>query len=99
MAIVEVVVVPLGTATPSLSKYVANVEKVLDSFKDLKHTLTPMSTVIEGDLDTILKAVRKMHEIPFGMGIQRVATRIHIDDRRDKELTMDGKIQSVKEKL
>lgn len=99
MAIVEVVVVPLGTATPGLSEYVANVEKVLDEYKDLKHTLTPMSTVIEGNLDTILKAVREMHEVPFTMGIKRVATRIHIDDRRDKELTMDGKIQSVKEKL
>lgn len=99
MAVVEVVVVPLGTATPSLSKYVAGVEKVLDTYEDLKHTLTPMSTVIEGDLDTILKAIREMHEVPFSMGIHRVATRIHIDDRRDKELTMEGKLTSVREKL
>lgn len=99
MAVVEVVVVPLGTGTPSLSKYVANVEKVLDNYKELKHILTPMSTVVEGDLDTILKAIRQMHEVPFSMGIQRVATRIHIDDRRDKKLTMEGKLRSVKQKL
>jgi uncharacterized protein (TIGR00106 family) len=99
MAVVEVVVVPLGTATTSLSRYVAGVEKVLDGYGDLKHTLTPMSTVIEGDLDTILKAIREMHEVPFSMGIQRVATRIHIDDRRDKQSTMEGKLKSVQEKL
>lgn len=99
MAIVEIVVVPLGTATPSLSKYVAAVEKSLDGYKELKHTLTPMSTVVEGDLDTILKAVREMHEIPFSMGIQRVSTRITIDDRRDKKSTMEGKLKSVQEKL
>jgi hypothetical protein len=51
MAVVEVVMVPLGTGTPSLSKYVAGVEKVLDRYGKLKHTLTPMSTIIEGDLD------------------------------------------------
>ena len=99
MAVVEVVVVPLGTGTPSLSRYVANVEKVLDNYKELKHILTPMSTVVEGDLDTILKAIREMHEVPFSMGIQRVATRIHIDDRRDRKLTMEGKLQAVKQKL
>jgi uncharacterized protein (TIGR00106 family) len=99
MAVVEVVVVPLGTKTPSLSKYVAKVEKVLDKYQTLKHTLTPMSTVVEGDLDTILKAVREMHEVPFSMDVKRVATRIHIDDRRDKKLTMNGKIKAVEENL
>ena len=99
MAIVEVVVVPLGTATPSLSTYVAGVEKVLDDYRELKHILTPMSTIIQGDLDTIFKAVREMHEIPFSMGIQRVATRIHIDDRRDTTLTMNGKIKSLQREL
>lgn len=99
MAVVEVVVVPLGTASPSLSGYVAGVEKVLDRYGELKHTLTPMSTVVEGDLDTILKAIREMHEVPFSMGVKRVATRINIDDRRDRELTMEGKLRSVEQKL
>jgi uncharacterized protein YqgV (UPF0045/DUF77 family) len=29
------------------------------------------------------------------MDIKRVVTRIHIDDRRDKKLTMNGKIKAV----
>ncbi len=99
MAVVEVTVVPLGTGTPSLSSYVAECEKVLDRYEDLKHTLTPMSTVIEGELDRILEAVREMHEVPFIKGAQRVSTRITIDDRRDKKLTMEGKLKSVQKKL
>ncbi len=99
MAVVEVTVVPLGTGTPSLSSYVAACEKVLDRYEDLKHTLTPMSTVIEGELDRILEAVREMHEVPFIKGAQRVSTRITIDDRRDKKLTMEGKLKSVQKKL
>lgn len=100
--VAEVTVVPLGTATPSLSAYVAEVEKVLEHYPQLKTMLTPMSTVLEGELDEILKAVREMHEVPFLKGVQRVSTRLHIDDRRDKKdktFSMEGKIKAVKERL
>lgn len=97
--IAEVTIVPLGTATPSLSAYVADVEKVLKKYTKIKTMLTPMATILEGDLDEILTAVREMHESPFLKGAQRVSTRISIDDRRDKKLSMDGKVKAVKEKL
>lgn len=99
MAIVEVTIAPLGTATASISHYVAACHKVLEEAKDLKYQLTPMATIIEGDLDTILAVIRRMHEVPFGQGAPRVSTIIRIDDRRDKELTMAGKIKAVTEKL
>jgi uncharacterized protein (TIGR00106 family) len=58
-----------------------------------------MGTIIEGDLDAILAVVREMHEAPFGEGAVRVSTLIKIDDRRDKEHTIAGKMRSVEEKL
>jgi len=97
--IAQVTVVPLGTGSPSLSTWVAGVEKVLDDFPDISHRLCPMSTVLEGTLERILEAVRRMHEAPFLAGAQRVSTKLAIDDRRDKEITMDGKIRAVREKL
>jgi uncharacterized protein (TIGR00106 family) len=99
MAIVEVTIAPLGTGTPSISKYVAAVHKVLEEATDLKHQLTPMATVIEGDLDRILAVIRRMHEVPFAEGAQRVSTLIRIDDRRDKVSTMAGKVKAVTDKL
>lgn len=99
MAIVQLTIVPIGTETPSVSRYVAACHKVLDNYKELKYELTPMSTCIEGDLDLILEAVRRMHEVPFENGAQRVSTSIKIDDRRDKAGTMDQKIKAVKDKL
>jgi uncharacterized protein (TIGR00106 family) len=99
MAIVEVTIAPMGTATTSLSSYVADCHKVLTDAKDLKYELNPMGTVIEGDLDRILTVIRQMHEAPFNSGSQRVSTLIRIDDRRDKLATMDTKIQAVTEKL
>lgn len=99
MAIVEVTIAPLGTGSPSVSQYVANCHKVLEQAKDLKYQLTPMSTIIEGDLDKILTVIRQMHETPFAAGAQRVSTSLRIDDRRDKEITMAGKIKAVTDKL
>jgi len=96
--VAEVVIVPYGTQTPSLSRYVADVEKVLKSY-GLKTLLTPMGTILEGDLDTVLEAVKAAHQVPFEAGALRVGTTIRIDERRDKDLDMDAKVRSVEEKL
>lgn len=99
MAIVEVSVVPLGTGGAGISRYVAGCLKLLKEQNDLRYQLTPMGTVIEGDLDLIFSVIRKMHEEPFLSGAPRVLTTIRVDDRRDKVLTMAGKVSSVEQKL
>ncbi|TKD70105.1 MTH1187 family thiamine-binding protein [Pseudalkalibacillus hwajinpoensis] len=100
MAIVDVTVIPIGTESPSVSKYVADVQKILDSYTDrISYRLTPMSTLIEGDLQDLLEVVQAIHEAPFQAGIERVATNIRIDDRRDKKVKMDDKLNSVKKHL
>jgi len=66
MAIVQVSIVPLGTKTTSLSKYVARALKVLQSQKSVSYKLTPMGTILEGDVDEVLSMVRQMHECVFG---------------------------------
>ncbi|KXG43144.1 MTH1187 family thiamine-binding protein [Tepidibacillus decaturensis] len=100
MAIVEVTITPLGTGTPSVSHYVAEVHKVLEQAPEaLKYQLTPMSTIIEGELQDILSVIQRMHEVPFEKGALRVSTSIKIDDRRDKKASMEQKLKSVQEKL
>jgi len=99
MAVCSVEVVPLGTKGPSVSSYVASCLKVLNDYPDLKYQLTPMSTVIEGDVGRIFEAVLKMHQTPFASGAQRVVTSLKLDERRDKELTMKGKVDAVQSKL
>lgn len=83
----------------SVSRIVAKSVQVLKDFPDLKWQLTPMSTQIEGPTDRVFEAMRAMHEAPFKEGIPRVYTVIAVDDRRDKELTLDGKVASVQAKL
>jgi len=99
MAIAEISVIPLGTKTPSVSQYVARAVKVLEQEKDIKYEMTAMGTIIEGDLDRILAAVKKMHEGTFREGVARVVTSVKIDDRRDRAQGMKEKVDSLKKKL
>jgi uncharacterized protein (TIGR00106 family) len=99
MAIAEISVVPLGTGTPSVSKYVARAVKILQQEKDVKYEITPMGTIIEGDLDKILAVVRKMHEGTFGEGVARVLTTVKIDDRRDRAQSVKEKLKSLRKEL
>ncbi|MEW6696386.1 MAG: MTH1187 family thiamine-binding protein [Bacillota bacterium] len=99
MALAEVTVVPLGTGSTSLSSYVAGCVKILEQAEGIKYQLTPMGTILEGDLSRVLELVRQMHEQPFLAGAARVSTTVRIDDRRDKEGTMRGKVASVETKL
>ncbi|OCL26427.1 hypothetical protein U472_10520 [Orenia metallireducens] len=99
MAIVEVSVVPLGTGDTSLSEYVAGCQKILAEEENIHYQLTPMGSIIEGELDVLFDIIKKLHELPFNNEAQRVYTNIKIDDRRDKEATMYQKLESVASKL
>ena len=99
MAVVSVSVVPVGTGSTSVSAYVARCQEVLGAREGIEYQLTPMATIIEGDLETLLAVVAELHVVPFEKGAQRVLTTIMIDDRRDKETTMAGKLESVRRKL
>ncbi|MCD4690632.1 MTH1187 family thiamine-binding protein [bacterium] len=95
MAVVEVSIVPVGPAGASISKHVAHCLDILDT-SGLSYELHPMGTVIEGDLDEILRVVQEMHKGTFGGEVVRVLTSIKIDDRLDKPLTMNGKLEAVR---
>ena len=66
----------------------------------LTFQLTPMGTIIEGEVDVIFAVLRAMHEVPFSQGAVRVSTLIKIDDRRDRPgHSMAGKVASVRGRL
>ncbi|MCD8905463.1 MULTISPECIES: MTH1187 family thiamine-binding protein [Staphylococcus] len=102
MAIVDVVVIPVGTNGPSVSEYIAEIQVELEKFKQqgkIDYQLTPMNTLIEGDLEDLLHVVKTIHELPFNKGLDRVCTNIRIDDRRDKQRKMNDKLKSVQKHL
>ena len=93
--IAEIKVVPLGTATTSLSRYIAACLDIVKQAPDISYQLTAMGTIIQGPLERVLELAQKMHEVPFTMGAKRVATTISFDDRRDKAATIESKVKAV----
>lgn len=98
MAIATVHVIPLGTPTPSVGSYIADCVKVLKEM-GARFEVNAMGTIIDGEMDEILNIVKKMHEIPFEKGVQRVVTTVTIDDRKDKRVTAREKLASVMKRL
>lgn len=99
MAIAEISIIPLGTKTASVSKYVARAIKVLQVEEGIKYEISAMGTILEGDLDKILSVAKKMHEETFGDGVSRVITTIKIDERRDKAQSISDKVKSLRKEL
>ena len=100
MPIMEISIIPLGTKTASVSKYVARSIEVLRKEKGMKYKLTSMGTIIEADtVERLLDIAGKMHNAVLNNKMKRIVTTMKIDDRRDKKLTMAKKIKSVRKKL
>lgn len=93
--IAEVSFSPIGTATPSLSAYVTAALAVLADHPEVRYELNPMGTVLEGERDDIISVIEEMNEAIFAAGALRVGTTLKIDERRDKEASMQHKVETV----
>ena len=97
MIIAEFSIIPIGTKTTAVGKYVKAALKELEKQGNIRAKPEAMGTVIEAEnLGDILKAVEKAHNSLFDLGVQRVVTEIKIDDRRDKEATIESKTNALK---
>jgi uncharacterized protein (TIGR00106 family) len=98
MALMHLTIIPLGTQTPSVGEFVADIQKALAS-SGVSYTLTDMGTLIEGESKDLLALAAQLAEIPFKGGVQRVVTQISLDDRRDKKIFLGDKTASVEARL
>ena len=99
MATADLTVIALGRPDLSASPYIAEIQKRLAAQDRVRYRLHAMGTSLEGSTDDVLALVRELHEVPFGMGIERVYTVLKLDDRRDKEQTLEDKVTSVEKLL
>jgi uncharacterized protein (TIGR00106 family) len=58
-----------------------------------------MGTSLEGTTEDILEVVGELHSVPFEQGAPRVYTVLKLDDRRDREQTLEDEVASVREQL
>jgi uncharacterized protein (TIGR00106 family) len=98
MALMQITIIPLGTKTPSVGSYVADIQELLTE-RGADFTLNDMGTVLHGDARELLQLAAEIHEHPFKSGAQRVVSQIVLDDRRDKERGLGAKKKAVEKIL
>ena len=98
MAIMQLTIIPLGTRTPSVGQYVAEIEQALQR-EGVRHELTDMGTTIEGAPQELLALAARLHALSFAHGVQRVVTQIMLDERRDKDVKLGDKTAAVQARL
>jgi len=95
MIIASFSIAPLGKGT-SVSTYVNIVIDILKK-EGVKFKTNAMATVIETkDLVTLFDTIQKAHLAVAAAGAERIITEIKIDDRRDRQATIDSKLKSLK---
>jgi len=82
-ALAEIQVIPMGVGA-SVRKEVKLAHEILAS-SGLTVELHAYGTNVEGELDDIFAAVRKIHETLHAEGVVRISTAIKLGTRTDKE--------------
>jgi len=96
----EISIYPIATKTTSASFYIAKAIDSIKDFENLRFEINSMGTVLESNsMDVINEASKKMMETVHNLGINRVEVIIKIDSRRDKQVKMEEKIESIKKQL
>ena len=96
----EISIYPIATRTASVSFYIAKAIESIKDIENLRYSINSMGTVLESDdIDTINKAVKNMTETVHNLGVSRVEVIIKIDSRRDKQVKMEEKIETIKKQM
>ena len=94
MIIAQISIAPIGTDI-SLSKYV---KIAINNLKrhNIKFETNAMATIIEVDnIDTLFNVISDAHKSVQNAGAKRIITEIKIDDRSDKNASIESKIKSL----
>ena len=99
MATADLTVIALGRPDASASAYVAEIQRRLAAQDRVGYRMHAMGTSLEGSTADVLALVGELHAVPFELGVPRVYTVLKLDERRDREQTLDDKVASVQRLL
>ena len=92
--IAQLSVYPIGQGT-SLSRFVKKGVAVIKA-SGYNYEVGGLSTAIEvPDLDALFELVKKVHAAHLAEGAERIVIDLKVDDRRDKQATIETKRHSV----
>jgi uncharacterized protein (TIGR00106 family) len=95
----EISVRPI-TGRTSMGKEVALAFDAIKKTKGVRATLTALGTQMEAeDISAALAAVKAAHAAVKKAGAARVISSVRIDERLDKDQSLEAKVRSVKKRL
>lgn len=94
----DVCLIPIGTATASVSNEVATITKLARE-SHLSCTLHSAGTTIEGPWSEVMELIGQFHEKLHKSGIVRIQSDIRVGTRTDKHQSPQDKIDVVEHKL
>jgi uncharacterized protein (TIGR00106 family) len=95
VATAEITVLPIGREGASVGDVLVRIRHHLEEQDRVGFEMNPMGTALEGEIGDILALAGELHAIPFEDGIPRVYTVLKLDQRTDKEQTLESKLASV----
>ncbi len=95
MIVADFTTIPMGIGT-SASQYVQVVHELLRQ-SGIKFVAGPMSTAVEASsFEQLFEIIERANKELENMGVQRIITSIHIDYRRDKDISIESKLDISK---
>ncbi|KAF1835643.1 hypothetical protein BDW02DRAFT_567819 [Decorospora gaudefroyi] len=90
--------IPLGTPTASVSKEVAQVQRLLKK-SGLNYSMHSAGTTVEGSWDDVMKVIGQCHAMLHQNGIVRIQSDIRVGSRTDKKQGFKDKVEAVERLL
>lgn len=90
--------IPLGTSTASVSKEVAEVQRLLKR-SGLNYSMHSAGTTVEGSWDEVMRVIGQCHAMLHANGVVRIQSDIRVGTRTDKKQSFDDKVAAVRKIL
>lgn len=95
----DITVLPIGREGASVGDLIAEIARHLTAQEKVHYEMHAMGTSLEGEAGDIFALAAEIHRIPLESGIPRVYTVLKVDQRADKDQTLDSKVESVQAHL
>lgn len=93
--IADFCLIPIGTPTASVSKEVAEVQRILKK-SGLSYSMHSAGTTVEGSWDEVMKVIGQCHAMLHTNGVVRIQSDIRVGTRTDKRQTFEDKVAAVR---
>jgi uncharacterized protein (TIGR00106 family) len=99
MATADFSVIPSGREGAGAGEVIAEIQRRLAAQDRVRFQMHAMGTSLEGEAAEIFALVAELHAVPFEAGYPRTYTVLKVDERRDREQSLQDKVDSVSNRL